>query len=189
MCLVNVKPSSGEEEIAIPPRPVRQPQTTQQQRPTSSHPSLSAARASPRASQSLVPVQYIEAIPVASHSPSQSYYIQSHQPQQQNRIIQQLSPHSSVITVRTSREYVPQHSPRGSVRFVDAAGNTIGANGGATAMRRGSSADKRLYVDEGRRSGSVTYATNPRHSTASHRSARERVVTIDDQGRRREYYR
>ncbi|KAI9717310.1 MAG: hypothetical protein M1812_004837 [Candelaria pacifica] len=185
MCLVNVKPSSGEEEIDIPPRPVRQTQTTQQQRPTSSHPSLSATRGS----RSSVPVQYIEAIPAAPHSPSQSYYTQPHQPQQQNRIIQQLSPHSSVITVRTSREYVPQHSPRSSVRFVDAMGNTVGTNGGATAMRRGSSADKRFYVDEARRSGSVTYATNPRHSTASHRSARERVVTIDGQGRRREYYR
>ena len=74
------------------------------------------------------------------------------------------------------------------MRFVDAAGNPVVTNG--AAMRRGSSADKRFYVDEGRRSGgSLTYATNPRHSTASHRSVRERVVTIDAQGRRREYYR
>lgn len=81
------------------------------------------------------------------------------------------------------------------MRFVDSAGNTVGTTNGhvgggaATAMRRGSSADNRYYVDDSRRSGSVTYATNPRHSTASHRSARERVVTIDAQGRRREYYR
>ena len=39
-----------------------------------------------------------------------------------------------------------------------------------------------------RRSGSLTYAVNPRTSTASHRSARERIVVQDYDGRRREYY-
>jgi len=56
------------------------------------------------------------------------------------------------------------HSPRASFRYVEA----------------------EHY--EPRRSGSVIYV-NPRHSTASYRSGRERVVVVDDSGRRREYYR
>lgn len=40
-----------------------------------------------------------------------------------------------------------------------------------------------------RRSGSLPYAKAPRQSTASYRSTRERVVVVDDSGKRREYYR
>lgn len=39
------------------------------------------------------------------------------------------------------------------------------------------------------RSGSVSHVKTPRQSTASYRSTRERVVVVDDSGRRREYYR
>lgn len=39
------------------------------------------------------------------------------------------------------------------------------------------------------RSGSLAHAKVPRQSIASHRSTRERVVVVDDSGRRREYYR
>lgn len=40
-----------------------------------------------------------------------------------------------------------------------------------------------------RRSGSLAYAKSPRQSNASYRSTRERVVVVDNSGRRREYYR
>lgn len=40
-----------------------------------------------------------------------------------------------------------------------------------------------------RRSGSLADSKNPRQSTASYRSTRERVVVVDESGRRREYYR
>lgn len=40
-----------------------------------------------------------------------------------------------------------------------------------------------------RRSGSLADAKNPRQSTASYRSTRERVIVVDDSGRRWEYYR
>lgn len=40
-----------------------------------------------------------------------------------------------------------------------------------------------------RRSGSLAYTKSPRQSNASYRSTRERVVVVDDSGRRREYYR
>lgn len=40
-----------------------------------------------------------------------------------------------------------------------------------------------------RRSSSLAHAKTPRQSTASYRSTRERVVVVDNSGRRREYYR
>jgi hypothetical protein len=60
--------------------------------------------------------------------------------------------------------------------------------------------DAYRYVEPPRRSsgeryvmeqGSITYSVSPRHSSASHRSGRERerVVISDNYGRRREYYR
>lgn len=40
----------------------------------------------------------------------------------------------------------------------------------------------------GRRSGSVNYIHAPRRSTASHRSGREKVVVVGNDGLERRYY-
>lgn len=40
-----------------------------------------------------------------------------------------------------------------------------------------------------RRSGSLVYGKDPRQSNTSYRSTRERIVVVDESGRRTEYYR
>jgi hypothetical protein len=86
-----------------------------------------------------------------------------------------------IAVVRKSREYTGERDEGPSYRYVK--------------PRRQSMRDREYEEDEdqgygrsGRRSGSLTYAVNPRASTASRRSARERIVVQDHDGRRREYY-
>lgn len=46
-----------------------------------------------------------------------------------------------------------------------------------------------LSQDPMRKSGSLSHGRTPRQSNASFRTTRERIVVVDDTGRRREYYR
>ncbi|MCJ1230578.1 hypothetical protein MMC12_007252 [Toensbergia leucococca] len=49
--------------------------------------------------------------------------------------------------------------------------------------------DDRRGEDGPRTSGGLTFSSNPRASSVSNRSIREKIVFLDDSGRRREYYR
>ena len=85
------------------------------------------------------------------------------------------------------REYVRRESPERSYRYVEPRGEPRGDRRSSLAISIEEGGGRRER-DYGGRSGSVTYAVNPRASTASHRSARERIVVSDYDGRRREYY-
>lgn len=109
------------------------------------------------------------------------------------------SPRASVVSTRSRDYYVDSsayaaRSPRSSYRYVDARGSGrvdgVGAGGSGRKESDYLRGDRYGYNNyHGRRSGSVSYV-NPRHSTASHRSARsmrEKVVVVDEYGREKFY--
>lgn len=109
------------------------------------------------------------------------------------------SPRASVVSTRSRDYYVDSsayagRSPRSSYRYVDARGSGrvdgVGAGGSGKKELDYMRGDRYGYNNfHGRRSGSVSYV-NPRHSTASHRSARsmrEKVVVVDENGRQKFY--
>ncbi|KAG0134801.1 hypothetical protein HOY82DRAFT_553104 [Tuber indicum] len=110
------------------------------------------------------------------------------------------SPRASVVSARSRDYYVDSsayaaRSPRSSYRYIDARGSGrvdgVGGVGGSGRKEmdyvRGDRYGYNNY--HGRRSGSMNIV-NPRHSTASHRSARsmrEKVVVVDQYGREKFY--
>ncbi|KAI9683191.1 MAG: hypothetical protein M1829_005982 [Trizodia sp. TS-e1964] len=198
MCIVKVKP---EEEVVIANRIVTSRQNHSHGR--SSHEQLSAdhrRRSSPRSTLTTTiiedrrpAVQYIEASSPPPPPPPVPFPI-SAPPQAvaHATVIEQISysPRSSAVSVQSrEREYLRERrrsrsrdrydTQQPGYRYVD-----------ASPTRHGDRVSYREYMeDPRRRSGSITYAINPRNSAVSHRSRSERVVVVDDYGRRREYFR
>ena len=89
-------------------------------------------------------------------------------------VIQQPSPRSSNLQIRHESAYSYGDGPAPAGR--------------QTRPPLGKHASQRS-TQVRQRSGSLAFATSPRQSNASYRSTRERIVVIDDSGRKREYYR
>lgn len=97
--------------------------------------------------------------------------------QHQAVVIEQIAPETSKIEIHHGSSYpygvgpMPTTTKRGPLH------------------ERNHSEKDHVRPAQVQRSGSLAHAKNPRQSIASYRSTRERVVVVDESGRRREYYR
>ncbi|KAG0638499.1 hypothetical protein HOY80DRAFT_1001765 [Tuber brumale] len=199
MCMIKVRPEI-EEEVTVPARPVghhrltdsrdsRIHETTVVEMVSAPPPPPSSLSLSNDHSGTTTIIQAPE--PPASIIGSEMVRHNHHYPYD--------SPRASVVSTRSRDYYVDSsayagRSPRSSYRYVDARGSGrvdgvgIGGSGGkGMDYVRGDRYGYNNY--HGRRSGSVNFV-NPRHSTASHRSARsmrEKVVVVDEYGREKLY--
>lgn len=162
MCLIRLRPDR-EEEVVVPNRPVRAGLPLSRQG-YSSHSITSATTDHHRQQQTLAPeVRSRDRIT----------------PPEQAVIIEQISPPSSKLQIRHGFSYSYGDGPV-----------PLGTPAKSPPDEINESQHSQLDVQVRRRSGSLTYAAkSPRQSNASYRSTRERVVVVDDSGRRREYYR
>jgi hypothetical protein len=174
MCLVKVRP---EEDVIIPNRVIRE--TDRRRR---SHQTVVEAPAPPPQIIAPPPQQTIieqrtEYVPQIiqverTHSPPRSHHHHS--------------PRQSLVSVqsreyRYEREPSPRQSVNATYRYVE---------GGPPPRHSAQRITSHEEVYERDRYGpeDVVYV-NPRASTTSYRSQRERVVYVGEDGRRREYYR
>lgn len=147
-----------EEEAVVPNRPVRIVSPPTTHSGRNTHTSLSVAGSS----LSVVRVRSHPRAPETSLRASGTV---------QAIVLQEISP-------RSSRSKVPQIRPLSQESYQYGAGPIPAGYALAAPEPAGVR----------QRSGSMNLAKSPRQSNASYRSTRERIVVVDESGRRREYY-
>ncbi|PWW76140.1 hypothetical protein C7212DRAFT_294580 [Tuber magnatum] len=197
MCMIKVRPGL-EEEVSVPARPVYHSRTVSQHSriQETAIPVVRTVKAPPPPSSTLsldndrettTIIQAPE--PPASIVGGAAGGEMIHYDHYQKDL-----PRASVVSTRSRDYYVDSsayagRSPRSSYRYVDARGSGrvdgVGVGGSGRKELAYGRGDRYGYNNyHGRRSGSVSYV-NPRHSTASHRSARsmrEKVVIAEGYG-------
>ena len=191
MCLINCR-SKEEPDVIVAPRPVSAP------RPLSTHSSIPRPR-SYISQTAPIPLQSSPRVPTIAQV-SRRVSQMSH-----------LSPRASQISYIVPVEPQPRLHPQGQVVVIDqrsprtsgalsirAGGGYVYGAGPVVPSRQASLSRPGIHVQGGhRRSGSLgverrssaVYGKDPRASNTSYRSTRERIVIVDGNGTRREYYR
>ena len=161
MCLIKLRPDR-EEEVVIPTRPVR-PELPPSRQGHSAHSITAAAADNQRQQQTRAPeVRSRDRIA----------------PPEQAVVIEQISPRSSKLQIRHGFSYSYGDGPV-----------PVSTQENPPPNERAKSQSSQRNAQVRPRSGSLAYPKSPRQSNVSYRSTRERIVVVDDLGRRREYYR
>ena len=167
MCIIKLRREREEEDPVIPIRPV----VARRHTPTRSIHSVPASIVEPRHSQHPV------VTPRISVSSSVTSRGRGRPPPQHLVVVEHHSPRSTTLSIR--------EGSRGSFQYGTGPVRTISATQGRSSLKP---EQRRPEDDRRKRSGSVSFIS-PRQSGASRMSTRDKVVVVDESGRKREYYR
>lgn len=164
MCLIRLRPDR-EEEVKVPNRPIRADVPSSRQG-RGSYPVITTATAAAAAAN-----EYGQSTRELEARSRESIALPEHAV-----VIQQHSPRSSKLQIRHGSAYSYGDGP-----------TPVEPQAKPPQERHGSQRSEHA-AQVRQRPGSLAFAKSPRQSSASYRSTRERIVVIDDSGRRREYY-
>lgn len=191
MCIIKIRraPSENEAEapVVVPIRPISRSQATD---PVGQHYySISASPRSSRPLQQRPQQQQDRHSPRASAGSSSGFIVRQSGSQQQTVIPKPLSPspRSSRPRIRPGSSYAYGSGPVPTADDGQEPPLSKGSGSGHHRRSHSQRAGAAAAAPMGRRSGSVNYdATSPRQSNVSFRSTREKIVIVDETGRRRE---